>query len=334
MGGQVAIEDNSYKTWQRSGYGARMLLTTPGMVKARIAWESKILGGSFTLLDQSEHCLSQYCLCGNRSKKPRGQEWHSCQECGLGLTGLPAGYVIHRDLYSAFLARLVHGMHPTDVQEHSVVALHAGELSTGAIREQCLSLCVLPYAELRDEGHAHQTILVPLARAGEQNRASRPTTRVPEEAPLVSESSVQLNAALVPHTGNTLSRPCTTVEPGTSVASFGSRGCRRDNPEQHAPEGFENRFYTPQDYPTDCLIQGVCVGGQNLAQVELPHLLGRRVFQLSLKVGVFAHHSAPLQNLDLLLPESPCCNHLLFPSYNAYFWDTRNYCFLCQNKAF
>jgi hypothetical protein len=84
MGGQVAIEDNSYKTWQRSGYGARMLLTTPGMVKARIARESKLLGGSFAPLDQSEHCLSQYCLCGHRAKKPRGQEWHSCKKCGLG----------------------------------------------------------------------------------------------------------------------------------------------------------------------------------------------------------------------------------------------------------
>jgi hypothetical protein len=230
MGGQVAIEDNSYKTWQRSGYGARMLLTTPGMVKARIARESKLLGGTFILLDQSEHCLSQYCLCGHRSKKPRGQEWHSCKECGLGLTGLTAGHVIHRDLYSAFLARLVHGMHPTDVQEHSVDALHAGNLNTGPIREQCLSLCVLPYVGLRDQGHAHhQTILVPLARAGEQNCASRPTKRVPEAAPFVSKSSVQLNAALVPHTGNTRSRRC-KVEPGTSVASLDSHGCRRNNP--------------------------------------------------------------------------------------------------------
>jgi hypothetical protein len=234
MGGQVAIEDNPYKTWQRSGYGARMLLTTPGMVKARIARESKVLGGSFTPLDQSEHCLSQHCLCGNRSKKPRGQEWHSCKECGLGLTGLPAGHVIHRDLYSAFLARLVHGMHPTDVQEHSVVSLHAGDLNTGPVREQCLSLCVLPYAELRDKGHAHQTILAPLARAGEQNRASRPTKQAPEVAPFVSKSSVQ-TPALVPLTGNTRSRRC-KVEPGTSVASHGSHGCRRDNPSTRSGE--------------------------------------------------------------------------------------------------
>jgi hypothetical protein len=228
MGGQVAIEDNSYKTWQRSGYGARMLLTTPGMVKARIARESKLLEGSFTLLDQSEHCLSQYCLCGNRSKKPRGQEWHSCKECGLGITGLSAGHVIHRDLYSALLARLV--------QEHSVVSLHAGDLNTGPIREQCLSLCVLPYAELRDEGHVHQqTILAPLARAGEQNCASRPTKQAPEVAPLVSESSVWVTPALVPHTGNTRSRRF-KVEPGTSVASLDSRGCRRDNPSTRSGE--------------------------------------------------------------------------------------------------
>jgi hypothetical protein len=222
MGGQVAIEDNSYKTWQRSGYGARMLLTTPGMVKARIARESKILGGSFTPLDQSEHCLSQYCLCGNRAKKPRGQEWHECQKCGLGITGLPAGHVIHRDLYSAFLARLV--------QEHSVVALHSGELNTGKYREQCLSLCTLPYAELRDQGHAHQTILAQSARAGEQNRDSRPTKQAPGAAPFVSKSSAQLNPALVPLTGNTRPRRCTMVEPGTSVASHYSHGCRRDDP--------------------------------------------------------------------------------------------------------
>jgi hypothetical protein len=228
MGGQIAIEDNSYKTWQRSGYGARMLLTTPGMVKARIARESKLLGGSFTLLDQSEHCLSQYCLCGHRVKKPRGQEWHSCKECGLGIAGLSAGHVIHRDLYSAFLARLV--------QEHSVVSLHAGKLNTEEYREQCLSLCVLPYAELRDQGHAHhQTILVPLAQAGEQNRASRPTKRVPEVAPLVSKSSVQSNAALVPLTGNTRSRRC-KVEPGTSVASLDSHGCRRSDPSTRSGE--------------------------------------------------------------------------------------------------
>jgi hypothetical protein len=228
MGGQVAIEDNSYKTWQRSGYGARMLLTTPGMVKARIARESKILEGSFTLLDQSEHCLSQYCLCGSRVKKPRGQEWHSCKECGLGLTRLPPGHVIHRDLYSAFLARLV--------QEHSVVSLHAGELNTGQYREQCLSLCTLPYAELRDKGHAHQTILAPLARAGEQNCASRPTKQAPEEAPFVSKSSVRESPVLVPLTGNTRPRRYFMVEPGTSVASHDSRGCRRDDPSTRSGE--------------------------------------------------------------------------------------------------
>ncbi len=107
-GSRLAFEQINYRSWERSHYGKRMAFTAPGTLISRIAREAQRLGGAVIPLDTRRLALSQHCLCGARRKKRLSQRTHSCEACGLG--------PLHRDLFAAFLARLVGQTRITDLR--------------------------------------------------------------------------------------------------------------------------------------------------------------------------------------------------------------------------
>ena len=93
----IALEELSYKSWQRSFYGKRTLITAPGDFTNRLMREAEMLGGSVYLVDPRQARASQTCLCGKHvGKKPLKERTHHCPYCGLEA---------HRDMISAALVR-------------------------------------------------------------------------------------------------------------------------------------------------------------------------------------------------------------------------------------
>jgi putative transposase len=103
LGTTVAFEANSYRSWQGSRYGKRMGFTAPAALMGRIAREAVLAGGRAIEFATSATCApSQHCLCGHKAKKSLSQRVHACDACGLG-----RDVRLDRDLFSAYLARLV-----------------------------------------------------------------------------------------------------------------------------------------------------------------------------------------------------------------------------------
>jgi len=97
QGKHIALEDLDYRSWQRSLFGRRMLITAPGDFVVRLQSEAELSGGSVILIDPWKAKASQTCLCGARTgKKPLSQRIHNCESCGLQA---------ERDLVSAALLR-------------------------------------------------------------------------------------------------------------------------------------------------------------------------------------------------------------------------------------
>ena len=93
----IAMEDLNYKAWQKSLFGRRMLITSPGEFVSRLQREAEMLGGSVHLIDAYKARASQTCLCGKYTgKKKLSQRVHECPYCGLAA---------HRDMVSAALVR-------------------------------------------------------------------------------------------------------------------------------------------------------------------------------------------------------------------------------------
>jgi hypothetical protein len=93
----ISLEELNYKSWQRSFYGKRTLITAPGDFTVRLQREAEMLGGSVYLVDPRQARASQTCLCGKHvGKKPLKERIHSCPYCGLEA---------HRDMVSAALVR-------------------------------------------------------------------------------------------------------------------------------------------------------------------------------------------------------------------------------------
>jgi len=97
QGKHIALEDLDYRSWQRSLFGRRMLITAPGDFVVRLQREAELLGGSVTLIDPWQAKASQTCLCGALTgKKQLSERTHICGSCGLQAP---------RDLVSAALVR-------------------------------------------------------------------------------------------------------------------------------------------------------------------------------------------------------------------------------------
>lgn len=95
-GNQVKTEDVSVKGWQKR-YGKAISAKSPGYFQAELKRKAENAGGSFTKFSTQKTALSQTHLTGERIKKSLSERVHHDQ----------TGIVMHRDLFSAFLARYV-----------------------------------------------------------------------------------------------------------------------------------------------------------------------------------------------------------------------------------
>lgn len=93
LGGNIHIEKNNFKAWQRGWFGKTLQRHSPA--KFQEILHSKVLktGGCIEVISPVKPCFSQYChRCQHNNKKPLSQRTHTC--CDID---------IQRDLYSAFL---------------------------------------------------------------------------------------------------------------------------------------------------------------------------------------------------------------------------------------
>ena len=95
-GNQVKTENVSVKGWQKR-YGKAIAAKSPGFFQAELKRKAESAGGSFTKFSTQKTALSQTHLTGERVKKSLSERVHH------DLTGK----VMHRDLFSAYLARFV-----------------------------------------------------------------------------------------------------------------------------------------------------------------------------------------------------------------------------------
>jgi transposase len=96
-GTRLGIEDLDYRAWQKSLYGRRMGVTSPGQFTDLLTREAVLLGGSVTRVDPWQARASQTCLCGTwTGKKQLSERAHVCPSCGL---------VASRDLVAAAVIR-------------------------------------------------------------------------------------------------------------------------------------------------------------------------------------------------------------------------------------
>lgn len=93
LGGRVAVEKNSYKSYQRN-FGKSTNQYGVGSLVTRLANKAASAGSKFVELNAYRLCLSRYeHVNGTYCKKPLGQRWTRVGDC-----------VVQRDAYSAFLA--------------------------------------------------------------------------------------------------------------------------------------------------------------------------------------------------------------------------------------
>ncbi|MGH2416268.1 MAG: RNA-guided endonuclease TnpB family protein, partial [Microcystaceae cyanobacterium] len=96
-GKHIKTENVSVKGWQKR-YGKAISAKSPGFVQSELKLKAERAGGSFTKFSTSKTALSQTHLDGTRIKKTLSERVHH------DVTGIPEH---HRDLFSAFLSRLV-----------------------------------------------------------------------------------------------------------------------------------------------------------------------------------------------------------------------------------
>lgn len=95
-GNQVKTENVSVKGWHKR-YGKAISAKSPGFFQSELKRKAESAGGSFTRFSTQKTALSQTHLTGERLKKSLSARVHYDQ----------TGIVMHRDLFSAFLARYV-----------------------------------------------------------------------------------------------------------------------------------------------------------------------------------------------------------------------------------
>lgn len=95
-GNQIKTENVSVKGWQKR-YGKAIAAKSPGFFQFELKRKAESAGGSFTKFSTQKTALSQTHLTGERVKKSLSERVHYDQ----------TGIVMHRDLFSAFLARYV-----------------------------------------------------------------------------------------------------------------------------------------------------------------------------------------------------------------------------------
>src|SRR5215468_1029370 len=96
LGSTFHLEKISYRAWQKQ-FGRSVGRSAPGMFVSLLSRLAASAGGQVCELNTRRAKLSQRCHCGAVEKKPLRQRWHGC-DCGV---------CAQRDLYSAYLARLV-----------------------------------------------------------------------------------------------------------------------------------------------------------------------------------------------------------------------------------
>lgn len=95
-GKQIKTEKVSVKGWQKR-YGKAIAAKSPGFVQSELSRKAESAGGSFQKFSTRKTALSQTHLNGTRIKKSLSQRVHRDS----------SGFEMHRDLFSAYLARYV-----------------------------------------------------------------------------------------------------------------------------------------------------------------------------------------------------------------------------------
>ena len=95
-GSILKTENVSVKGWQKR-YGKVIGAKSPGFVQSELKRKAESAGGSFQFFSTRKTALSQTHLNGERIKKSLSQRVHQDS----------SGMIMHRDLFSAFLARYV-----------------------------------------------------------------------------------------------------------------------------------------------------------------------------------------------------------------------------------
>ncbi len=95
-GKHIKTENVSVKGWQKR-YGLAIAAKSPGFVQSELKRKAESAGGSFQFFSTRKTALSQTHLNGERIKKSLSQRVHQ------DMTGV----VMHRDIFSAYLARFV-----------------------------------------------------------------------------------------------------------------------------------------------------------------------------------------------------------------------------------
>ena len=95
-GKYIKTENVSVKGWQKR-YGKAIAAKSPGFVQSELKRKVESTNGSFQKFSTRKTALSQTHLDGTRIKKPLSQRVHRDT----------SGFEMHRDLFSAYLARFV-----------------------------------------------------------------------------------------------------------------------------------------------------------------------------------------------------------------------------------
>ncbi len=96
-GNQIKTENVSIKGWQKR-YGKAISAKSPGYFQSELKRKAESAGGYFLTFSTQKTALSQAHLDGTRMKKSLSQRVHKDV----------TGFVMHRDLFSAFLSRCVY----------------------------------------------------------------------------------------------------------------------------------------------------------------------------------------------------------------------------------
>lgn len=96
IGSHIKAENVSVKAWQKI-WGKAISQKSPGFVQSELKRKAESANGSFTKFSTQKTALSQTHLDGSRTKKSLSERTHRDN----------SGIVMHRDLFSAFLARYV-----------------------------------------------------------------------------------------------------------------------------------------------------------------------------------------------------------------------------------
>lgn len=100
------LENVSVKGWQKR-YGKAISAKSPGFVQSELARKAENAGGSFIKFSTQKTALSQTHLDGSRVKKSLSERVHHDA----------TGITMHRDLFSAYLARYINEENTLSLQD-------------------------------------------------------------------------------------------------------------------------------------------------------------------------------------------------------------------------